>query len=155
MRPTNGQITRNFNRSEFACQCGCGFDAVSLAFVQNLQRLRDALPKMNGKRRRIHITSGCRCPKHNAMVGGSKDSRHIHGDAADLWADGMTAAELYQIAAGIPDIAAGGIGLYPTYRRGEGILHLDDRPRPARWGKVHPGQFIGINEAIARGERNK
>ena len=35
-----GDLTDNFSRSEFACKCGCGADAISLDLVERLQLLR-------------------------------------------------------------------------------------------------------------------
>jgi hypothetical protein len=32
----------------------------------------------------IHINSGCRCPQHNEDEKGSKNSRHMRGEAADF-----------------------------------------------------------------------
>ena len=40
-----GDLTKNFNRFEFACKCGCGFDDIDLKVVQALQKLRDKLDK--------------------------------------------------------------------------------------------------------------
>lgn len=41
--------------------------------------------------RPIRVTSGYRTPTHNAMVGGSKNSAHMRGDAADVVAFGVDA----------------------------------------------------------------
>lgn len=76
-------ITKNFKRSEFACKCGCGMDNISIPFVDKLQIARDIYGKP------YHLTSGCRCKKHNRNVGGVADSDHIATDekpsqAADI-----------------------------------------------------------------------
>jgi uncharacterized protein YcbK (DUF882 family) len=81
-----GDISQDFNRSEFACKCGCGRDNISLDLVDRLQRLRaiTGIP--------IHINSGCRCIKHNQDQGGKPDSAHIcegkGGEAADIKIEG-------------------------------------------------------------------
>ena len=80
---TDEQMTKNFKRSEFACQCGCGADRISLPLVYKLQSVRD----MYGKP--IIINSGVRCVAHNIAVGGSENSEHIPdsegiGEAADV-----------------------------------------------------------------------
>ena len=36
-----GTVSKNFSRSEFACKCGCGFDAVDVDLLAGLQALRD------------------------------------------------------------------------------------------------------------------
>lgn len=76
-------ITKNFNRSEFRCKCGCGMDNVSIPFVERLQVARDIYGNP------YYLTSGCRCEKHNRNVGGVADSDHIATDekpcqAADI-----------------------------------------------------------------------
>jgi hypothetical protein len=73
-----GDITANFDRSEFACKCGCGFDLIDMNLVVDLQRIRNRLG------RPIIVTSGCRCEKHNAEVGGSYLSDHTKGVAVDI-----------------------------------------------------------------------
>lgn len=80
-----GDLTKNFSRHEFACNCGCGADRISLILVDKLQNVRD----MFGKR--IDINSGVRCKAHNKAVGGSEDSEHLPapgdygvGEGADL-----------------------------------------------------------------------
>ena len=67
-------VTKNFSRSEFACQCGCGADQVTDELAIKLQLLRDLLGKP------IKITSGVRCLGHNIDIGGSKNSSHIPKD---------------------------------------------------------------------------
>ena len=69
-----GDLTLNFNREEFPCQCAneeCDGGRISQDLVNRLQRARDVYGKA------IIISSGCRCTKHNASVGGSSTSRHL------------------------------------------------------------------------------
>lgn len=72
-----GDITRNFDRSEFACRCQCGYDDINILLVNRLQAIRD----ITGLK--MIINSGCRCEKHNREVGGAPDSYHLTGQAAD------------------------------------------------------------------------
>lgn len=65
-----GDLTRNFNKSEFACRCGCGLDAIDPDLVDILQDSRDAVG------RPYPINSGCRCVKHNRDEGGVASSAH-------------------------------------------------------------------------------
>lgn len=67
-----------FEPYEFACRCGCGADSVAAALVVRL----DALRALWGSP--VYVTSGRRCPKHNAAVQGSANSRHLIGCAADI-----------------------------------------------------------------------
>lgn len=72
------QLSANFKRSEFACNCGCGSDDISLTLVDLVQKIRDYIGKP------ITISSGIRCPKHNKQEGGVANSQHVLGTAADL-----------------------------------------------------------------------
>ena len=53
-------------------------EALKRLAVDVLQPIRDAWGKP------IIVTSGYRCPKLNAAVGGVKDSQHLLGQAADI-----------------------------------------------------------------------
>ena len=72
-----GDLTKNFSRHEFACNCGCGADNISIGLVSKLQRIRDSvgLP--------MKITSGVRCEAHNATIGGVKKSAHVPANMHD------------------------------------------------------------------------
>ncbi len=71
------QITANFNRSEFACNCRCGRADIKDDLVRRLQEVRNELGEA------IVITSGIRCKKFNENIG-SPTSSHVTGYAADL-----------------------------------------------------------------------
>jgi uncharacterized protein YcbK (DUF882 family) len=73
-----GDLSPHFDRKEFACKCGCGFDDVRMELVQQLERLRLFL------KRPIVINSGCRCVARNIAEGGKPDSAHLTGEAADI-----------------------------------------------------------------------
>ena len=45
----------------------------------------------------IIITSGYRCPRLNKFIGGSKNSQHCMGQAADIKAMGISPAELIKV----------------------------------------------------------
>lgn len=75
-----GDLTQNFSRREFACRCGCGYDAIDMDLVVNLQILRYRI------HRPIYVNSGCRCEKHNQAVRGARNSYHLRGLAAALHA---------------------------------------------------------------------
>ena len=60
------------------------------ALAERLQMIRDALGVP------ITISSGYRCPELNKAVGGSKNSQHQLGLAADIHAKGYTAQELFK-----------------------------------------------------------
>ncbi|MGD0263553.1 MAG: D-Ala-D-Ala carboxypeptidase family metallohydrolase [Candidatus Methylomirabilota bacterium] len=67
-----GDLSEHFSKSEFACKCGCGADAVDPELITRLEQLRAALGSP------IVILSGCRCPAWNAKQGEAKpDSAHL------------------------------------------------------------------------------
>lgn len=70
-------LSANFKRSEFECP-DCGADDISMDLVAMLQKVRTMLA------RPVVITSGVRCEKHNAEVGGIPYSAHLTGLAADI-----------------------------------------------------------------------
>ena len=73
-----GDLSRHFDRDEFACKDDCGFDTVDYALLCILERVREHFNKP------VHITSGCRCMAHNERCGGSSRSQHLQGRAADI-----------------------------------------------------------------------
>lgn len=78
------QLTKNFTREEFNCDCGClssGLSPISSFLVAKLQSVRDSFGKP------IHINSGIRCPVKNEEVGGTSFSSHLYGLAADIRCD--------------------------------------------------------------------
>ncbi len=80
------QYTAHFARWEFACDGGdCSGFPVEMdpALLEKLEALRNALG------RPVIITSGVRCERRNAEVGGVANSRHLTGQAADLYCPGV------------------------------------------------------------------
>lgn len=118
-----GDMSRNFNRSEFACRCGCGFDNINPELIKRLELAREHFGAP------IIVSSGCRCPKRNRAVGGALNSKHVLGIAADIAIRGIA-----------PDVVAswfeknwpstGGVGRYRTF------THVDVRPEKSRWNMV-------------------
>lgn len=82
-----GNISKNFNREEFACgHCG-RLDVLDIELVRCLQRLRDIVGKP------LVIVSGYRCCAGNRQVGGVEYSQHLFGRAADIHAGYATARQ--------------------------------------------------------------
>jgi uncharacterized protein YcbK (DUF882 family) len=117
------QISKHFDRREFACHCGCGFDTVDTELLVILEDLRDRF------NRPIYINSGCRCKKRNARVLGSKRSMHLWGKAADIEVDGVEPREVANYLER-RYIYRYGIGRYPTF------THVDSRDTKARWNET-------------------
>lgn len=115
-------LSPHFSRSEFECQCGCGFDSVDYELLTVLERVREHF------REPVRVTSGCRCKAHNQSIGGSNKSKHIQARAVDFQVDGFYPDEVYQfLDKYAPDKY--GLGVYSSW------VHLDTRSEKARWDK--------------------
>ena len=122
------KLTNNFNKEEFDSKDGeqmpseVFYNIVKLA--QQLQILRNHIKKP------IKINSGYRSPSHNKSIGGSKNSQHMLGKAADIKVKGISSRMLHGIIEDLiskGDMLQGGLGLY------NGFVHYDFRNGKARW----------------------
>lgn len=115
-----GDLSPHFSLDEFACP-HCGKADPDPDLINVLEDVREAFG------RAVVVTSGYRCPEHNAAVGGAKHSRHLTNEAADI------------VVAGASTKAVGDYleSQYPD-RYGLGVahkfVHIDVRPKRARWG---------------------
>lgn len=109
-----GDISLYFNRREFACRCGCGFDTVDAELLDVLCEAREYF------RAPVIIHSGCRCEAHNKAVNGAPRSQHLIGRAADIRIPLVWPAELYDYLANRHPGRLGLI-LYPEF------VHVDSR----------------------------
>jgi uncharacterized protein YcbK (DUF882 family) len=109
-----------FERSEFSCQCGCGFNTVDyeLMNVLNKMRLYYDCP--------IIITSGSRCDLHNKNVGGVNGSYHTKGKAVDFKVKGVSPLKVFEyLKETYPNKY--GKGLYSSW------CHIDVREDSITW----------------------
>jgi zinc D-Ala-D-Ala carboxypeptidase len=119
-----------FTRAELQCKCGCGRAEFTEEFLAKLKWLR---LKWNQP---MFVSSGYRCPAHNAKVSSSGlDGPHTFG-AVDIRADGPTAYGLLKVAL---DADFTGIGMHQKGPHSMRFIHLDDirpgdrHPRPWVW----------------------
>lgn len=105
----------------------------------------------------LHVMSGYRTPQYNGPGGDgrAKNSRHIYGDAADVWVDEdgdgrmddlnrdgrvdlrdaeALAAVVDRVERRFPDLV-GGAGVYRATSGHGPFVHVDARGRAARWAK--------------------
>jgi len=117
------RLTPNFTLQEFLAD-GVTIDDLPDSVLQNLwllaQRLQVVRDFLGVP---ITITSGYRDPEHNKRVGGSPNSYHIKGMAADFTVLGMPANAVQ----GKLSNWSGGLGSYGTW------THVDIREKRARW----------------------
>lgn len=80
----------------------------------------------------LTILSGYRCKQHNAEIGGSRESMHVLGCAADIQVPyGIDPMQFYYGVCAVAESFRGGAGLYISQR----FVHIDLRYDPAgrRW----------------------
>lgn len=117
---------RYFHASEFTCHCGCGANLMEPTYIHKLDELRDrcGFP--------LIVTSGYRCPDHNAKVSSTgRSGPHTSGRAADVQADRQRAYELLRLAL---EMGFAGIGI--KQHGSSRFIHLDDLTdgvRPTIW----------------------
>ena len=113
---SNGYEVKYFKPEEFACPC-CGKVKMNEEFIERLDKARyiAGIP--------FKISSGYRCPKHNAEVGGVPDSAHTKGLAADIICN--NSQDRYKIIEATINCKLKRIGV------GAEFIHLDcDREKP-------------------------
>jgi uncharacterized protein YcbK (DUF882 family) len=122
------KLTENFQKIEFDSNDGAKMPKEVLA---NIKRLAIQLQILRGELgQSIHINSGYRSPKHNASIGGVKNSFHTQGLAADITSKNYTPKKLYKVIQALikeGKMEEGGIGLY------NGFIHYDIRGKEGRW----------------------
>lgn len=116
------KVSEHFDRTEFACHCGCGFATVDVELLQVLENLRKHFASP------ISINSACRCPAYNSKVGGEPKSKHMYGLAADIVVGSVSPTTVYNY---LVECYPGkyGIGKYAAW------THIDVRADKARWEK--------------------
>jgi hypothetical protein len=128
-----------------------------LPLLDKLELIAQALER-RGRSSALRVMSGFRTPQYNALgvgrLGGrARDSRHMYGDAADVYVDadgdgrmddldgdgrvtvndaGWLARVAAQVEADYPAMT-GGIGVYRANAVHGPFVHVDVRGRPARW----------------------
>lgn len=116
------KLGQYFDLNEFHCSCSrCSETFVDELLIDKLDKVRAEFGKP------LKITSGYRCPEHNASSGGKSNSAHTSGMAADIRpVNNMSVEELdrlYEICLKHFDNIGNGIN--------KGFIHVDSRPLKA------------------------
>lgn len=116
----NVKLSTNFKVSEFACKDGSDVVFIAPELVTVLQKIRTHFGKA------VKITSAYRTPTYNKRIGGTTNSQHCLGTAADIKVTGVTPKK---VAAYVETLLPkkGGIGIYSTF------THVDVRETKSRW----------------------
>ena len=105
-----------FDKGEFACKCGSAFcDGFPAEPSRKLVRLAEEIRGFYGVP--VMISSGVRCVRHNANVGGVANSRHLSGKAMDFCVKGKPASRVLAYVKTLPVRYA-----YPI---DENYVHMD------------------------------
>lgn len=121
IKPRFQKLTPHFSTAELVCRhCGRAPSLEALLrlaeFGERLRHLLGDLP--------IHVTSGYRCPEHNAAVGGAPDSFHKKAMALDFVVRGLTVERTWRVCRDLQEEGVvGGLGHYSAW------VHADFGPR--------------------------
>lgn len=119
---------QHFTRDEFKCK-HCGKNKIEDSFVDKLEalRVRVGFP--------LIVSSGYRCPTHNAAVSSTgPNGPHVTGRAVDF---ALSRHRAWEVLRAAMDMGFSGIGV--QQKGGGRFLHLDDleepdhAPRPTLW----------------------
>lgn len=100
----NWDEVKYFGRAEFQCNCNGKYcDGFPAEPHPVLVKVADRVREHFGAA--ALISSGVRCEKHNANVGGVPNSRHLYGKAMDFCIVGHRAGEVLAYVQAQPEIA--------------------------------------------------
>ena len=155
------KVSPHFTVGQFICKQQPGlWPKYLLVSGDNLERLETLLASLREDdltdADTLFVMSGWRSPFYNTAIGSAKLSRHMYGDAADVYVDHsprdgnmddingdgkVTKADanfLYDYSEDLfaeADVEKGGIGSYKANAVHGPFVHVDARGRMARWGR--------------------
>lgn len=152
-------ITPHLQLSQFVCKQKSSFPKYMLADTRLLLKLETLIEELEESGREashLYISSGFRTPAYNIAIGNKTSySRHLYGDAADLFVDSNRDGKLDDLdlngSTGDGDAAViqaaadkvgtrfrylqGGLGFYSAASYPNPFIHIDTRGYDARWQK--------------------
>jgi len=155
-------LSPHFKVGQFLCKQQPGhWPKYVLVSQNNVRRLEALLTSLNDDKTTdadtFFVMSGFRTPFYNSAIGSAKFSRHMYGDAADIYVDykprngnmddlnrdgkvnKADANWLYDYAQKLyksrKDLPKGGIGAYRANAVHGPFVHVDGRGTTARWGR--------------------
>lgn len=114
----DSKISNHFKIKEFQCNDGTDTIKIDLKLVALLEDIREYFGKP------VVISSAYRTSSYNKKVGGSTNSLHLYGQAADISISGIPPKKIAQYA---ESLGVKGIGLYSTF------VHVDTRSVKYYW----------------------
>ncbi len=158
----NVNVSPNFTIGQFLCKqttdASAKYVVLRPVLLKKLERVVSLLKEAGVKADSLYVMSGYRTPYYNAAIGNVRYSRHVYGDAADIYVDfdprdgdmddinrdgsvdKNDAAYLYDLIDNFDRTQTelsvqGGIGSYDRNAAHGPFVHVDVRGAPARWGR--------------------
>lgn len=153
------QISENFRLRQFLTKDQFNvwpkYVALDLRLIDKLELVLQELNAMGVRAERMHVMSGFRTPQYNGPGGNgrARHSRHMFGDAADVWVDNrgdgyiddlngdgrrdvedvrMMLRAVERVEVRYPELV-GGAGLYNANGARSPFIHIDVRGVSSRW----------------------
>ena len=152
---SNLQVSKHFKLKSFLCKQRSSYPKYLLLKPSLIILLEKIIEDLNTKGHTIEkvtVMSAYRTPYYNKLIGSSKHSRHMYGDAADIYIDqngdgylddlnrdGITDDKDTEYLANIAISVQkkyklkGGVGKYKRNSHHPRFLHVDTRGFNARW----------------------
>lgn len=115
------KVRENFKVKEFACKDGNNLVLIDEKLADILENIRKHFEKP------VHINSAFRTESWNDAVGGRKYSRHLAGEAADIWVKDVKPHDVALYADSVLN-KTGGVICYTNF------VHIDVRESYYRKG---------------------
>jgi len=154
------RLSPHFTLGQFVCKQGSGWPKYVVLrepLLLKLEALLEAANAHGWEAETFHVMSGYRTPAYNRGLGNVGFSRHMYGDAADVFldkdgdgnmddlnrdgkvdkADATALHDLFARVEQTPAVAPylGGIGIYAATPAHGPYVHVDARGFRARWGE--------------------
>lgn len=152
------RVSPHFRLGDFLCKQSAGWPRYVVLKERLLWKLEALLAGLNRRYgvESLHVMSGYRTPSYNRSIGQGRYSRHLYGDAADVYVDEAPrdgrmddvngdgrvtrgdARAVYRAAdrlgrRGPLDFMIGGLAHYPATGAHGPFVHVDARGYRARW----------------------
>lgn len=123
-------VPTHFRLREFQSKDGADEVVLSVKLIYLLEKIRRITDQS------VSINSGYRTPAHNKKVGGSPNSQHVLGKAADIVVGRLhnNVGNALKIAILASQLGFNGVGVYPTF------THVDVRDNVSHWDNT--GQHL-------------
>ena len=152
-RQGNQNLSTNFKVREFKCNDGSDTILIDSTLVQVLQKVRDHFKKP------ITINSAYRTTSYNVKVGGSPNSQHCKGTAADIVVQGVDPLKVALYVKSLPEYSGkGGIGYYSRADILGGFTHVDTRASKSRWISKSGTAYVSVADimpTIKKGDKDR